>query len=54
VFVRRVKLRLIFWELTAADLSIEEIGAEVRVITTEKIRKAGLSIRVVKRFEVKV
>jgi hypothetical protein len=54
VFVKRVELRLMFWELAAADLSIEEIGAEVRVATAEKIRKAGLSIRVVKGFEIKV
>jgi hypothetical protein len=54
VFVRRVELRLMFWELAAADSGVEEVGAEVRVATAEKIGRAGLSVGVVGGFEVRV
>jgi hypothetical protein len=55
VFVEsRVKLRLIFWELAAADLGVEEVGAEVGIATAEEIERAGLSARVVGGFEVRV
>jgi hypothetical protein len=54
VFVRRVKLRLMFWELATADSGVEEVGAEVGVATAEKIGRAGLSVKVVRGFEVRV
>jgi hypothetical protein len=50
----RVKLGLMFWELATADSGVEEIGAEVRVATAEGIKRAGLIIRVIGRFEVGV
>jgi hypothetical protein len=43
-----------FWELTAADLSVEEVDAEVRIVTTEEIRRASSIIRVFGGFEVRV
>jgi hypothetical protein len=54
VFVKKIELRLMFWELAAADLGVEEIGAKVGIATTEEIRRAGLSVRVVRGFKVKV
>jgi hypothetical protein len=54
VFIRKVELRLMFWELAAADLGVEEVSAEVRIVTAEEIRRAGLSVKVVRRFEVRV
>jgi hypothetical protein len=40
-FVGRVKLRLMFWELAAADSGVEEVGAEVGMATAGEIRRAG-------------
>jgi hypothetical protein len=54
VFVGRVKLRLMFWELAAADSGVEEVGAEVGMATTGEIRRAGLIVEVVGGFEVRV
>jgi hypothetical protein len=50
----RVKLGLMFWELATADSGVKEVGAEVGVATARKIRRAGLSVRVVGGFEVGV
>jgi hypothetical protein len=36
VFVGRVELRLMFWELAAADSGVEEVGAEVGVRSSGK------------------
>jgi hypothetical protein len=54
VFVKRVKVRLMFRELAAADLGVKEVGAEVRITTVEEIRRAGLIVKVVRKFEIRV
>jgi hypothetical protein len=54
VLVRRVELRLMFWELAAADSGVEEVGAEVGIATVGEIGRAGLIVRVVGGFEVGV
>jgi hypothetical protein len=43
-----------FWELAAADLGVEEVGAEVRIATAEEIRRASPIIRVFGGFKVRV
>jgi hypothetical protein len=50
----KVKLGLMFWELATADSGVEEVGAEVRVATAKEIGRAGLSVGVVRGFEVGV
>jgi hypothetical protein len=50
----RVELRLMFWELATADLDVEEIGVEIGIVTAGEIRRAGLIVRVVGGFEVRV
>jgi hypothetical protein len=42
------------WELAAADLGVEGVGAEVRIATAEEIRRAGPIIRVFGGFEIRV
>jgi hypothetical protein len=54
VLVRRVELRLMFWELAVADLGVEGVGAEVGMATAEEIKRAGSIVRVFGGFEVRV
>jgi hypothetical protein len=53
-FIKRVEFRPMFWELAAADLGVEEVGAEVGMATAKEIRGAGSIIRVFGGFEVRV
>jgi hypothetical protein len=43
-----------FWELAAADLGVEGVGAEVGMATVGEIGRAGLIVGVVEGFEVEV
>ena len=54
MFVRRVELRLMFWELATAGSGVEEVGAEVGIATAEEIKRAGSIVRVFGGFEVRV
>jgi hypothetical protein len=54
VLVRKVELRLMFWELAVADLGVKGVNAEVGIATAEEIKRAGSIVRVFGGFEVKI